>query len=64
MAKTKKLDIDTKTATELNRLRQVERAYALLKEEHYAFKKSHPVLFGTKAEVFESHLTDTEGSTE
>ena len=39
VAKTKKLDIDTKTATELNRLRQVERAYALLKEEHTLLKK-------------------------
>jgi hypothetical protein len=39
VAKTKKLDIDTKTATEVNRLRQVERACALLKEEHTLLEK-------------------------
>lgn len=63
VAKTKKLDIDTKTATELNRLRQVERAYALLKEEHTLLKKA--IRFcSERRRRSSSSLTDTEGSTE
>jgi transposase len=63
VAKTKKLDIDTKTATELNRLRQVEHAYALLKEEHTLLKKA--IRFcSERRRRSSSSLTDTEGSTE
>lgn len=63
VAKTKKLDIDTKTATELNRLRQVEHAYALLKEEHTLLKKA--IRFcSERKQRSSSSLTDTEGSTE
>ena len=61
VAKTKKLDIDTKTATELNRLRQVERAYALLKEEHTLLKKV--IRFcSERRRRSSSSLTDTRGA--
>ena len=60
VAKTKKLDIDTKTATELSRLRQVERAYALLKEEHTLLQKA--IRFcSERRRRCSSSLTDTEG---
>ena len=60
VAKTKKLDIDTKTATELNRLRQVERAYALLKEEHTLLKKA--IRFGSERRRRSSRSSTASGN--
>ena len=39
-------------ARELARLQQLERDYALLNAEHDLLKKSHPVLFRSKREIF------------
>ena len=47
-----KKPIDPKTAAELKRLKQLERDYARLKEEHEILKKHHPVLLRTKSEIF------------
>jgi hypothetical protein len=51
VAKSAKLDVQT--MAELKRLRELERQYQVLKEEHELLKKSHPVCFGSKAEAFE-----------
>lgn len=40
VAKTKEIEIEPQTVAELQRLRQVERAYALLQEEHTLLKKA------------------------
>lgn len=44
--------IDHETAAELKRLRALERENAILKEELTLLKKSPPVLFRTKGEIF------------
>ena len=51
VARASKLDVQT--TAELRRLRELERRYKVLKEEHELLKKSHPVCFGSKAEIFE-----------
>ena len=37
---------------EIQRLQELERAHAVLKEEHDLLKKSHPVLFRSKTDRF------------
>ena len=39
-ARTKKVEIDTRTATEMRRLRELEREHKLLKQEHALLKKA------------------------
>ena len=49
---TKDAKLDLETASELKRLRDLEKKYKLLPEEH-ALLKSHPVCFRSKTEIFE-----------
>ena len=51
--KAKRIEAEPRRAREIKRLQALERAHAILKAEHELFKKSHPVLFRTKAEIFE-----------
>ncbi|MGH8604945.1 MAG: IS3-like element ISVisp1 family transposase, partial [Gammaproteobacteria bacterium] len=63
MAKTKRLDIDIGSASELKRLRTLEGAYALLQEEHTLLKKA--IRFcSERKQRSSSLLADTGGSTE
>ena len=58
-----KVEIDIQTAADLRRLRELEREYALLKEEHTLLKKA--IRFcSERRRRSSSSLTDTEGSTE
>ncbi len=63
MAKTKQVEIEIQSASELKRLRTLEREYALLQEEHTLLKKA--IRFcSERRRRSSSSLTDTEGSTE
>ena len=50
---TKGIKLDDETSAELKRLRELEKKYKLLQEEHELRKKSHPVCFRSKTEIFE-----------
>ena len=63
MAKTKEVEIEIQSASELKRLRTLEREYALLKEEHTLLKKA--IRFcSERKQRSSSLLADTGGSTE
>jgi transposase len=50
---TKGVKLDDETVTELKRLRDLEQKYKVLQQEHELLKKSHPVCFRSKSEIFE-----------